>query len=232
MASYAKNAKDFSSEEIEVLSIIMSFVDFDLPFKTRPSNSLNDYQLQWSPEMILEENDTYGCWSFMSPKKIFARPEECQETSRVFPELSSLIGKRIRSTDVLLKYYTGEKKDRIAFAFYCLENSGHLVSTLLHEMWHHEQFSNNPIKYILSCIWTNIYGYERSLAKEWSIEHDVRKKVDNEKLKERLKELESESRNFVSCLNLYYKPGELDSEKDELRRKMRGMTTIRRIFDL
>lgn len=175
--------------------------------------------LEWSPAMILENDDTYGCWNWTNPHKVFLRPEECSQTAMAFPETAEMIGNKIRSADVMLKWYNGKNKERISFALFAIENSGHLISSCLHELWHKEQFNKNKFYYILSCIATNIFGYDRSLTKKWSIEWDVRDKVDNEKLKERLFAIEKECRLAISCLNFMDKP------RNIRRRKNRSQTT-------
>ena len=231
--NYKKNSKEFTPKEKEIISIIMSMVDYDLPFQKRPSENIEKYNLRWCPAMIEENDDTYGCWSFTDPERVYVRPEESQQTIQKFPELKNKIGNKIRSIDVILKYFPdGDKKEEIAFAMYAIENSGHLIRTCLHEMWHKEQFRKSKLGYILSCIATNLFGYERSLSKKWSIEYDVREKVDNEKLRERLYSIETGCRSAISYLNFLYKPGVSDEEKADLSDKLDGMTIARRIFGI
>ena len=84
-------------------------------------------------------------------------------------------------------------------------------------MWHRRQFMAGPLKYILSALATNLVNYEWACTRPWSIEYDVRAKVDNDLLKEKLRKIYGKFYEYLFSLNRALQPGIPDEDKADAR---------------
>jgi len=227
-----KYSYSLSDKELMILKHVVSLVEDGLPFDKRPSTQLdrfNGIDVKWAPMMIFEDDSTFGMWTYLNHDTVFIRPEETPYTANRIDdskltkiEKSRVNSMKIRFTvmDAQFKNIKTLNKELTLFMIYLLESDGHTVSTVLHELWHRHQFMHNPLHYFLSCIMSNLMDYEKSCEKSWSIEYDVRKKVDNYELKTKLRNLYIPFYEYLTILNRSQAPGISDEEKKELDEKL------------
>ena len=223
--NYSRNAYPMDGKEIEILKAVMSKVEDGLPFPVKPSEAVDGMRLMWAPEMILSDDSTFGMWTYMHVDSVFIRPEENVSTAwRIEWNAKRLSdGDKMKIEAMKRKPvhaeamfpYVGEGVDHrsLDMLLSLLEADGHMASTILHEMWHRQQFLSNPVKYFASCLLTNIVVYDWACTQKWSIEHDVRMKVDNDGLHSRLRGLYVPFYNYVYKLNHMNKPGTTEEER-------------------
>lgn len=229
--NYARNAFRMSDDELKILKFIVSHVEEDLPFSEKPSILIEKLKICWAPEMIFKEDATYGMWTYTKPNSVFVRPEENEPMAYRIEWNSAMLSAKEKDiletmkrkkcySEVMFKDIPNVEHQLLTLAIHLLENDGHATTTILHEMWHRQQFMSNPLKYLASCLVTNLVNYEWACTQSWSIENDVRVKVDNDALKSKLKNLYTPFYGFIRQLNLYYRTESDDERKamaDELK---------------
>jgi hypothetical protein len=76
------------------------------------------------------------------------------------------------------------------------------------------------VKYILSAMLTNLVNYEWACGQSWSIEHDVRVKVDNDVLKGRLRAIYQKFYEYLYNLNRFLRPDGDAGDKEEAKKTL------------
>ena len=77
-------------------------------------------------------------------------------------------------------------EDLLSFIFYLCENQGMILATTMHELYHKYQFNTLKFLFILNQVLFTLIGYEFSTTCRYSIEGDVRIKVDNQFLYDKI----------------------------------------------
>ena len=198
---YKKYSYEFSQQQKLILKNVVSLVQDSLPFSKKPSKLLDELKICWAPMMYLEDEHVYGMWSFLSKSQIYIRPAQSKWSSgkllynkgitlkRSYREKLQTIALRPVWTDVYLKNDKSLDKYMVELLLYLLQGSGHTTTTALHQLWHRQQYITRPIWYLVSCLATNLIDYDRACQCQWSIQHDVRQKVDNYQLKKKMADL-------------------------------------------
>lgn len=225
--NYSKNSFKASNHEHAMLKTLVSMVEDSLPFPQKASDVLDDVSIYWAPEMIFSEDCTFGMWTYTHFNLIYVRPEDNEpmafriaqniaNPSETDEKIIALMKKKPCWSKIVLNELDEFNHEFLTYALYLLEADGHVITTVLHELWHRQQFLTNPLKYFASCLVTNLVNYEWACKQPWSIEHDVREMVDNDIVKDKLKEIYSKFYRYVYLLNQSKKRGLGGCEKNEL----------------
>lgn len=209
---YSKNSFQICDRELAILKTLVSMAEDNLPFPQKASGVLDDVSICWAPEMIFTEDSTHGMWTYFHLNSIYIRPEEnepmairiawnVENPSEKNKNIISSMKKKQCWSEIMLKELNEFNHEFLTYALYLLESEGHTITTVLHELWHRQQFISNPMKYFVSCIATNLVNYEWACKQPWSIEYDVRKRVDNDIIKHKLKEIYHKFYRYVYLLN-------------------------------
>ena len=226
---YSRNAYRLSDREVEILSYVASLVEKGLPFPQKPSELVWKLEMKWAPEMIFSEDCTFGMWTYVHRNSVFIRPEDNRFTARRIEKKAKKLSLEEEAkvytmlsapaySEVMFKHLRDVDHALLSFAVNLLENDGHTACVVMHEMWHRQQFVSHPVKYILSAILTNLVSYEWACGQSWSIEHDVRVKVDNDVLKGRLRAIYQKFYEYIYNLNRFLRPGGDARDKEEAKK--------------
>lgn len=229
LTDFLRNSFRMSDRELDILSFIVSRVEDGLPFPVKPTRLINELDMCWAPEMVFSEDYTYGMWTYMHPRSVFIRPEGNEDMARRIRQHArslshrdiGLLAEMERTpchTAMLFRNIPGVDHALLSFAVNMLEAEGHTTCTILHELWHRQQFVSRPLWYFVSCLATNLVNYEWACTQPWSIECDVREKVDNDWLRASLKGIYTPFYDYIYELNRYHS-GKL---KDEAMENLKG----------
>lgn len=220
-----------------MIKYLISLVEDGLPFPEKPSKMIDKIDLKWAPNMIFEGDSVFGCWMYTSFNSIFLCPEESKNTyyrikyhaykmtAEENAKMDYMSNKRAW-TDVFLKDDKILDKEEVGFLLHALESEGHLISCTLHELWHRQQFIDSPLKYFISCLATNLIDYDNACSSAWSIEYDVRQKVDTEELHQKLQKLYVPFYEYLILLNKTQIPDLPENVKEETLKKMEEFDDI------
>lgn len=222
--NYAKYAYKFNAKELEILKAVVSLVEDGLPFPEKPSRLLDKINVCWAPMMIFEGDSTFGMWTYTHFNSIFLCPEETHYTyNRIMQQHFNLqenektemnfLEKKASWADVFLKNDDELDKEKIGFLMYMIEGDGHMTSCSLHELWHRQQCISNPVFYFISCLFSNLFDYEKVCTMPWSIEYDVRQKVDTQSLHKKVDDIYHKLYKYLTELNRSKDPKISEEEK-------------------
>ena len=210
--SYKNGSFELTYKERYLLMLLLNFFKYEIPEGNGSYISmlnLNKVDFVWSPKMALNEDGVFGAWMFTFPNTVFIRPsDENSEFIEYCKNAKSLSKNEQEIANSVIHRHVNEYQlfkglnldmDLLRFIFYMIENQGTLLSTVFHELYHKWQFNSAKLLYIVNSIVFTFIGYDLSTKSKWSIEGDVRIKVDNDALHGVIDEFSKIFYQYIYC---------------------------------
>lgn len=196
--SLKKNSYSFTEDEKIILIKLLKFFAEEIPYEHgKFLSTLNLYKIdfKWAPEMTIGDDGVFGSWSISMPNTVLIRANEysgsfyemissdayknINEKKKEIIECHKKTYNRFKEYENKLNRQSEFNEELLTFIFYLCENQGMILSTIFHELYHKFQFNKLKFLFILNQAFFSLLGYDFSSECKYSIEGDVRIKIDN-----------------------------------------------------